>query len=287
MDHDITFTPVNKGPRNSILNCRECDSTQTVHPECWPIPVPATDSYYPAQAAAASGKGYCIPFTRSLAGQQQLGPREQINQNSAYMDSSQIYGENYCKAMSLRTTGGMLNATFNPTRGFKVLMPQVTHMKECRSPSGYCFYAGDTRASEQPALAAVHTIYLREHNRITEELHRINPHWDDETLYQQARRILSAMNQHVAYSEFLPRLIGTTLVNAYGLGLQNEGYYAGYDPSCEVSVYNEFAAAAFRFGHSLVRPNFARMDNRYNGMNSYLPLRDVFFNSDMLYKVNG
>ena len=158
-------------------------------------------------------------------------------------------------------------------------------MKECKSPSGYCFYAGDPRASEQPALAAVHTVFLREHNRIAEELHHINPFWTEEKLYQQSKRILTAMNQHIAYNEFLPRLIGPTLINAYGLGLHNEGYYASYDPTCSATAFNEFAAAAFRFGHSLIRPQLPRMDTRYNGMAPHIPLRDGFFNSDMLYKV--
>ena len=131
----------------------------------------------------------------------------------------------------------------------------------------------------------MHTIYLRAHNHLVDQLHAVNPHWDEDKLYYQARRMLGAINQHITYNEYLPRLLGAKMINAYGLGLQNEGHYMGYDPTCSASIFNEFAAAAFRFGHSLIRPNLPRMDNRYHGMAPHIPLRDGFFNSDMLYKV--
>ena len=66
-----------------------------MHPECWPIPVPRNDPYFPA-LNISSGRPHCIAFTRSLPGQQRLGPREQLNQNTAFVDASQIYGQVDC-----------------------------------------------------------------------------------------------------------------------------------------------------------------------------------------------
>lgn len=280
LDHDLTMTPIHKGFHESIPSCRSCESPRNVHPECNPFPIPPRDHFYP-ELNVTSGERLCFPFMRSLPGQQSLGPREQINQNTAFLDASQIYGENNCVCQKLRGFSGRMNSTIHPTKG-KELLPQSPSHPECKAPSGYCFIAGDGRASEQPGLTVIHTLFLREHNRIVEGLRGVNPHWTGEQLFHHARRIVSAQNQHISYNEFLPRILSWNAVNLYGLKLLPQGYYKDYNPTCNPAIVTEFASAAFRIGHSLLRPHIPRLGPNHQPIDPPILLRDGFFKTDML-----
>lgn len=68
----------------------------------------------------------------------------------------------------------------------------------------------------------MHVLMAREHNRVANGLAAVNPHWDDETVYQEARRINIAEIQHITYNEFLPILLGKDVMDKFGLVLEKE-----------------------------------------------------------------
>ena len=62
-----------------------------------------------------------------------------------------------------------------------------------------CFQAGDHRANEQLGLLAMHTIWLREHNRVAAHLLALNPHWDSDRVYHEARKVQQWLLLNVEY----------------------------------------------------------------------------------------
>lgn len=102
----------------------------------------------------------------------------------------------------------------------------------------------------EPQLAVLHTIWHREHNRIADELAKLNPNWSDEILYQEARRIVIAEIQHITYREWLPILLGRRSIRTIGLTVGNS-YSRNYNSDDDPAVSNEAATAALRFLNSL------------------------------------
>ncbi|GMT13685.1 hypothetical protein PFISCL1PPCAC_4982, partial [Pristionchus fissidentatus] len=285
IDHEMTHAPTSRGPNNEVMNCSRCDSHSSISPECLPVAVPLDDPFFPPYEGE---ERKCLPLTRSLPGQLSLGTRNQINQITSFIDGSVIYGSTICEAKALRLfREGKMNSSrlgeFNPET-----LPQSYSPEECESfPAAPCFLAGDARNSLHPLLIVLHTAFLREHNKLADRLGKLNQHWDDERIYQETRRITSAMLAHINYNEYLPKVLGLSVMTKYDLIPKTNGYYKDYDPTCDASISQPFATAAYRFGHSLIRRNLHRLSPSYHNQSRPVDLARTFNGVASIYDGEG
>ena len=108
---------------------------------------------------------------------------------------------------------------------------------------------------QHPTLMTMHTIWLREHNRVAKNLSNLLPGRSDEFYFQQARRIVIAELQHITYTTYLPLIIGATLAKKVNNNRNTNGntIFGKVAESADPSIYTEFNTAAFRFGHSQIK----------------------------------
>merc|ERR1712079_747853 len=213
------------------------------------------------------GRKTCMNFARSLSSpglKCELSTREQLNQITHWIDGSNIYGSTVEDAMYLRADRGKLKIS-SQGRNLNSNLPscagekkgKVTGCDVCGGKRNDCFFAGDFRVNEQLNLIVLHTLFMREHNRIASELARLNPRWSDDRIYQEARKINVAEYQHIIFKEWLPIIIGNAFMKSYGLFPRDSGFSTDYSDSFDPRINNEFAGAAFRFGHSMVPDKFS------------------------------
>lgn len=219
-----------------------------------------------------------VPLTRSIAqnvAASITGMREQINIITAFIDGSNVYGSNQARADELRTmVGGKLKSQAGPDG--ELLPYNVNGFPNAnQSPLNFnqLFLAGDVRANEQIGLIAIHTIFMREHNRLCNEIAATNfPGANladpvvDELIYQRARATVAAMLQKITYYDWLPVLLGYDAMP----------YYKGYDPTVDPQISNEFSTAAFRIGHTMLPSTYLLTDE--NGSQTPFLLQNAFFN---------
>ena len=244
-------------------------------PEFANIAVPVGDPFFDPDSTGTQ----VIPLNRSIfnesTGTGVDNPRQQINEITTWIDASNVYGSDEERANALRTNDG--TGRLKTSEGG--LLPFNTEgLPNAGGGDPTLFLAGDLRANEQVGLTVMHTLFVKEHNRLADEYAERNPGWDGEQIYQKARQIVGAQMQVITYKEFLPALLGDRPLSKY----------RKYDRRVDASIRNLFSTAGFRFGHSALSPVLLRLDSNGNEIpEGNLSLSDAFFSPSRITNEGG
>jgi Ca2+-binding RTX toxin-like protein len=217
--------------------------------------------------------GLPFPFARTLGVVDGDGVRQQINEETSFLDLSFVYGNSQTREDLARDSlpGGQESAKL--LLGADGLLPTI---KEVGTDSGLTslqvlqiftepgfaglpdpttnpdpttfenlYYTGDNRANQQPPLIVLQTTWAREHNYQVDQLtpYATAQGWTQDQLFEAARAVTEAEWQNIVFNEYVPTLIGTqadALLSAYE---------AGHPGTIDPGIINEWTTVAFRFGH--------------------------------------
>jgi len=196
------------------------------------------------------------PGTGTSAG----NPRQQVNTDTHWLDLSNVYG-----------SGCAPNATLCPEwrtgQGGKITKVWYDYWLQYVPAQTKFFMGGDIRINKTPPVTSFIEMWHREHNRLCDQLAASNPTWNDEKLFQEARKWTIAFHQKISTREYLGALLGQPLTP-----------YAGYNPNANPGLENVFPANAFRYGHPEINSVIRRTDAAGNEiLEGDLITRDIYF----------
>ena len=266
IDHDITASPD--------------DPNQPMD-----IEVPMGDPYFDPLETGTVVIGMHRSAYDPMTGTDVTNPRSFPNAITAYIDGSAVYGSDYKKANWLRTfEGGKLKTSAGNRLPYNTITgeyedevdPEAPFMAMANPFAEKWFVAGDFRANENVCLTSIHTLFVRKHNKICDELAQDNPEMGDEEIYQKARKIVGGIIQAIVYEEWLPTL-----------GVHIEPYTT-YDQTVNPGILNVFSTAAYRYGHTVINSTIIRMDNNGNIIpQGNITLKEAFFNPAVFVEGGG
>ncbi|GAU92094.1 hypothetical protein RvY_04223 [Ramazzottius varieornatus] len=235
--------------------------------ECFQFSVPPFDPFY------SQFNVTCHQFARSLPSRKARchtnGMREQFSTVTHWLDGSQIYGSSIPQSLRIRSfLDGQLTfrdivdgSTNEPyTDIFNQLLPSIpsSFTSSCKAAGGHrtCFLAGDDRVNQTPMLSTIHTIFVRYHNLVARQMSQHFTNWNDEEVFQETKKFVTAVYQVVVYKELLPVLLGSSILEpGHPLRLLDNGHFEEYDDTFNPHVLNEFTSAAFRCVHKKIIQN--------------------------------
>ncbi|KAJ3228532.1 hypothetical protein HDU81_006131 [Chytriomyces hyalinus] len=220
----------------------------------FPIPLPPDEQIF----KKPNDPNPEIPVSRTsyIGVDEEANVRHIPNAFTSFIDCSGLYGNSFADATSMRSfQSGRLKSVMMDTGEYPPILS-----------NGYFAYTIGN-INMMPHLLLPYLMFFREHNRRANELSQVHPTWDDELLYQRARRWVISLVQRITAEFYIPAVTGDKL-----------DAYTGYKPSVHPQIDLFFANVAFRYGHSAVNNLITRIDDYGNQVpEGHLRFHNAFY----------
>jgi hypothetical protein len=192
-----------------------------------------------------------ITFDPSSLQQKDDDPAAHVNFRTPRLDLDSVYGSGplgqpylYEWNGAQRDQGVKLLVTLRDPKGPKPFFDLP------RNAEGRAL-TGDPRNDENLILAQLHLLFLHFHNRVVDDLRDEHPRLHGAALFSEARRLVRWHYQWMVVHDFLPKIVGEdTMRSLVATAPADRRLRWEGDPW----IPAEFSGAAYRFGHSMVRP---------------------------------
>ena len=130
---------------------------------------------------------------------------------------------------------------------------------------------GDKRNDENAIVSQLQGVFLQFHNVIA----RLNPSWS----FEDVRQSVQWHYQWLVLYDYLPRIVGREMVESILLHIKTGTSITATPPRLRFYKWEkspalpvEFSGAAYRFGHTMVRPQYRLSSSNSIGLNGRLPV---------------
>jgi hypothetical protein len=218
----------------------------------------------PTSTAGVTFVGQFLDHDMTFDATSRLGvptpPERSANRRSPSLDLDSVYGGGPDVSPQL----------YDPTDRVKFKVETGGQFEDLPRTSDGIAIIGDPRNDENLMIAGLQVAFLLFHNRVVDALRErrdladpaggdllaalseTRDHHRQRRLFSEARRIVTWHYQWVVVNEFLPQIVGGDMVREI---LQRGRRYYRPRPG-QPSIPVEFQGAAYRFGHSMVRPSY-------------------------------
>lgn len=171
--------------------------------------------------------------------QQAADPHGLRNSDTPQFDLSSVYGRGPAVDPQL----------YDPDRPERLRVEEHDGVPDLPRSADGTAHLGDPRNDENLIIAQLHVAFLRFHNALC----------DEGLPFLQAQRLTTWHYQWLVVHEFLPRVCGRAVVDSVLAQGGRVPWYKPRNPNRPMMPI-EFSAAAYRFGHSMVRPEYEMND---------------------------